>query len=151
MKHSIHLSSGQHDFFDKNGLPNGPSIVSLYLDGEFIDEPSTLAAFYGTLKLIDYPKFFNDTNSSLGSYAPEMSFYSGPLNEDGFVLAENQVTIWYFSFNEIIDKQDFHSLNLQLAHKALEAVAWFDLLERGLVDKAWIASIKNWLIAKNSY
>lgn len=78
-------------------------------------------------------------------------YYLGPTNPDLLetdnLLNENEVEITnYLQESIIITKKDFYYSTLILAHKALEAVTWFDLIEKGIVDKQWVSEVKQWIL-----
>jgi hypothetical protein len=111
-------------------------------------EEDSALGFYDNLKTFEYPKFLKDTLIGMGAYSAETSFYIGPDDEDGYIVKEDEVHFWGDRTEIIIPLEEFEKLNLQLAHKSLEAVNYFNLEELGYVDQQWIDDIKGWITKK---
>lgn len=126
----------------------GTRILSILGFDKTKSEPDAVGGFFSTLSLEYYPQFFNDILNRGGYYRYEMSFFYGPLEDEGEITKENEVCIRTYMDIAKISVEDFEELALILAHKAIEAVAWFNLKELGYVDQQWIDDIKNWIKAK---
>ena len=111
-----------------------------------------VAAFYSELKMKNWKKFLYDSLTSLdGAYEPNgIRWEKGPVNEEGFVIQEDEICFIGFSGEKSIKKDKFHSLNLHYAHKCLEAVTWFNLIEKELITQDWVEDIRKWIIQQEA-
>ncbi len=115
---------------------------------------SPICAVLSYLTLIQIPQFLEDAINLPERSTRYGGFFKGPwyeerYNEPTFDVKEDEVEIsagMDHGDKEIIKTDLFYEICLYYAHKALEAVAWFNLLEKKVVDQAWIDRIKNWII-----
>jgi hypothetical protein len=120
----------------------------LRIGSEVDDEYSPILSFFASLSFRDYAEFLDNTTKGWGAYRNEMHFLYGPFNEEGLILEDGEVFIKTVIDTEITSIATFEEIALDLAHKALEAVTWFNLKELGHVDQQWIDDIKNWIRIK---
>jgi hypothetical protein len=140
-----------HRVIDVNNHNNSKEYKLILINGS---KDITFCFFYSiTLNKIPiilknlFNKEFSLSNHRIG-------FYKGPeveerFGEPNFELKTDEIEL---TCGEEIDSRKicklkyFYLMALKYAHSALEAVTWFDLLEKGIVDKQWVNEIKQWII-----
>lgn len=97
--------------------------------------------------------FIKDKNGGIKN--KNISFIKGPEMDNspgGYKLSSEEILI----FSELNDPElyklkDFYIITLNYAHKLIESVIWFNLLEKGIVDKKWVQDIKHWIIDNEDF
>lgn len=120
-------------------------IFKVLLDGIKVESLDSVAAFYSHLKLEQIPNFLFDSLNRTGSYAGDLSFYIGPIDDVDLSLTEQQVCIWSHASRSVIPLEDFLFLNFQLALRSLEANYFFKLLEKNQITIEWVEQIMSFL------
>lgn len=112
------------------------------VDGKQIDFNLEGIGFIPSLKVQDIPVFLSETIEE-GSMSYEYSgFCFGPITEGEQVwLNAGLVEIYVMKDKTVLPTKDFFELGLEIAHRALEAVATLQLKERGFIDENWIERI----------
>jgi hypothetical protein len=108
-------------------------------------------AFLSGLALKQIPELLNsivkeNSKSGLG-ITRENLFIKGPyFDSDGpLIIDKNQIYLFSYDGGEIVEFNKYLGIVLNYAHKALEAVVWYDLLEKGVVDEMWVSDVKQWI------
>lgn len=116
---------------------------------------SPLCTVLSYLTLAQIPQFLEDAIILQEKSTYYGGFFKGPCYEEedykdpALDIKADEIQIsagMDFQHKEIIKTDLFYEICLYYAHKALEAVAWFNLLEKKVVDQAWIDRIKNWIM-----
>ena len=102
---------------------------------------------FGLLKLKDYQSFLEAvTEESYYQFSEIGGFQIGPVDGspyDGIeALSENEVEIGLGEESVRILKNDFLELCSDFGHKAIEAIVWFKLEDRKLVNNEWAEKMK---------
>jgi hypothetical protein len=136
IKYSVVLSE------DRMGRLSNPFYIK-YSNGAEINFESEGIGFIASVKVKDIPNFLK-TVTEEGQFCYNYTGYCfGPITEGEKVwLEKGYVEIYVMETKTILTNHDFFELALQLAHKSLEAVTWFDLKTKGIVDDTWIENIK---------
>lgn len=112
-----------------------------------INKIDILSCFFYSISLVKIPILLNNLNNiEYTVKGHRIGFYKGPIfeerfDEPNFELKENEIQIRCGEEDnslQICNLNYFYITMLQYAHTALEAVTWFDLLEKGIVDKQCI-------------
>jgi len=140
-------------FLDESGLKKYNVEYGIKL---FVNEKleTNLCGLFNSIKIKDVPSFLHDVIFAKRRSGRFGGFYKGPIheirpNEKDLILNENQLMISTGGSKsdvvEIIEFDLFKRISLEYAHKCIEAVTWYDLNEKGIVDKSWVLQIKKWI------
>jgi hypothetical protein len=131
---------------------NGKYKVKLFTDSSV---NWNLCGLFNSLETSDIPSFLYDTMLKNSRSSRDGGFLKGPVfeerpNEKDLDIKENQIQITYgenpYLQPQIMELELFYELSIKYAHKCLELVTWYELLEKGIVDKNWIEEVKQWII-----
>jgi hypothetical protein len=97
--------------------------------------------------------FVQDKNGGIKN--KNIGFIKGPEIDNspgGFKLSSEEILIFSELNNpEIYKVKDFYIITLTYAHKLIESVVWYNLLEKGIVDKVWVQNVKQWIIDNEDF
>jgi hypothetical protein len=108
-------------------------------------------SFLLALDLNEIPRFLNailkEKSSSGYGKAKDGHFIKGPLNEwEGPTLKESEIYVFSFNDGETIELNEYMKIVLKFAHKSIEAVTWYGLLDKGIVDENWLWEVNKWIL-----
>lgn len=128
-------------------------MIKLLINNQF---STPLCELLSYSPLPEIPQFLEDAINLQERSTRYGGFFKGPWYEEedykdpALDIKADEIQISagmdYGKSTEIIKTDLFYEICLYYAHKALEAVAWFNLLEKKAVDQAWVDRIKNWIV-----
>jgi len=130
---------------EKFRYSNG-GLVRIKKEGHNEHDVEAVMGLFSGLRRKDYPTFLEECTNRWGHYVGEMGFEKGPVDEEGVIIKEGEVLIVTYVSEKTISVSDFHKLSYEFGNKALEAVEFFNLKEKGLVDDNWISRIQKALV-----